>query len=321
MNAAVRNLRCAVTVLALPALLLWGGAAAAEDYVLGADDVIAVSVWLHPELERTVTINSSGMIIYPPLGELRAAGLTPRQLGDRLAERLGGFLRQTTAVTVTVTQFMSQSVFVSGAVARPGRYGFERIPGLIDAISQAGGALPGADLSRVQVVRKEGEIRKSINADVASALRDGIGVPLPDLRPGDTIVVPATLAGVTSAAGEGVGVLGEVNRPGLYPVGGGQDLWTVLAAAGGITLRGDLSNVSVITRQGAGQAVVTVNLRDALAHGTRAPFVLRSGDVVFVASTAATAAGKTWIALQQVLAASRDVLNLVLIRDVFTRGR
>jgi polysaccharide export outer membrane protein len=75
----------------------------AEDHVLGADDVIAVSVWLHPELERTVTINGSGMITYPPLGEIRAAGLTPRQLGDPLAERLGGFLRQTPAVRVTVT--------------------------------------------------------------------------------------------------------------------------------------------------------------------------------------------------------------------------
>jgi protein involved in polysaccharide export with SLBB domain len=54
---------------------------------------------------------------------------------------------------------MSQSVFVSGAVARPGRYGFERIPGLIDALSQAGGALSRADLSRVQMVRRMGTAR------------------------------------------------------------------------------------------------------------------------------------------------------------------
>ncbi|MEK7329937.1 MAG: polysaccharide biosynthesis/export family protein [Candidatus Eisenbacteria bacterium] len=319
MNPAVRNMLRPVIVFALPAVLLWAGAAVAEDYVLGPDDVIEVSVWLHRELERTVTIDGSGMITYPPLGEMQAAGLTPRQLGDRLAERLGGFLRQTVAVTVTVTQFMSRSVFVSGAVARPGRYGFERIPGLIDAISQAGGALPGADLSRVQVVRKEGETRRSIDADVASTLRDGVGVQLPELRPGDTIVVPGALAGVASAAGDGVGVLGEVNRPGLYPVGGGQDLWTVLAAAGGISPRGDLSNVNVITRQGAGQVILKVNLRDVLAHGTRAPFVLRSGDVVFVASTATTAAGKTWAVLQEVLGTSGDVLRLLLVRDVLTR--
>jgi polysaccharide export outer membrane protein len=310
-------MRRAVSVLALPAVLLWAGPAQAQDYVLGPDDVIEVSVWLHKDLDRTVTINSSGMITFPPLGEIQATGLTPRQLGDRLAERLGGLLRQTVAVTATVTQFMSHSVFLSGAVARPGRYGFERMPSLIDVIGQAGGALPGADLSRVQVVRQEGEARTLLVADVASALRDGVGVQLPQLKPGDTIVVPGGIG--RGAAGEGVGVLGEVNKPGLYPVEGDADLWTVLAAAGGIGARGDMSNVNVITRQGSGQAVVTFDMRDMLAHGARSPFFLRSGDVVFVPSTATTAAGKSWTVLREVLITSRDVLRLWLVRDVLNR--
>jgi hypothetical protein len=170
------------------------------------------------------------------------------------------------------------------------------------------------------VVRKEGETRKSISADVASALRDGVGVPLPELKPGDTIVVSGSVGGVGSAIGGGVGVLGEVNKPGVYPVGVGQDLWTVLAAAGGIGARGDLRNVNVITRQGASQAVVTVDLRSMLAHGARSPFVLRSGDVVFVASTATTASGKTLVVLKEVLDTSRDVLRLWLVRDVFNNN-
>jgi polysaccharide export outer membrane protein len=320
MKDAVRNMWRAVSVLALPAVLLWTGPAEAQGYVLGPDDVIEVSVWLHKDLDRTVTVSNSGMITFPPLGEMQAAGLTPRQLGDRLSDRLSSLLRQTVAVTATVTQFLSHSVYISGAVARPGRYGFERIPGLIDVIGQAGGALPGADLSRVDVVRKEGETRKSIPADVASALRDGVGVPLPELKPGDTIVVSGSVGGVGSAIGGGVGVLGEVNKPGVYPVGVGQDLWTVLAAAGGIGARGDLRNVNVITRQGASQAVVTVDLRSMLAHGARSPFVLRSGDVVFVASTATTASGKTLVVLKEVLDTSRDVLRLWLVRDVFNNN-
>jgi polysaccharide export outer membrane protein len=307
--------------LALALAVLWTGTATAQDYVLGAEDVIQISVWLHAELERTVTVGSGGTITFPPLGEVPAAGLTPKQLGDKLGERISSFLRQTTAVTVTVTQFTSRSVFVTGAVARPGRYGFERIPSVIDVLSQAGGALPGAELSRVQILRKEGDSRRTIEADVASALRDGVGVRLPELKPGDTVTVPGTLGPGTSAAGEGVGILGEVGRPGLYPVGSGQELWAVIAAAGGFTARGDLANVRVITRQGAGQAVVTIDLRDALRRGTRAPFLLRSGDVVYVASTASTASGKTWAGFQQVLAISRDLLNLVVIRDVLQRPR
>ena len=97
--------------LAVFGALVWAPGAQAQDYVLGPEDVIQVSVWMHPELERTVTIGVDSMITVPPLGPVRAAGLTPRQLGDRLARELGSFLRQTTAVTVTVTQFTSRSVF------------------------------------------------------------------------------------------------------------------------------------------------------------------------------------------------------------------
>lgn len=307
------------TTLVAGAMLVWAAGAQAADYVLGADDVIQISVWLHPELERTVAIASDGTITYPPIGSVQAAGLTPKQLGDRLGNQLSSFLRQTTAVTVTVTQFLSRSVYVSGAVARPGRYGFEKIPSLVDVINQAGGAIVGAELSHVQVVHRDGENRTTVIADVGSALRDGIGTPLPELRPGDTVMVPGTTLPGTTTPGDGVGVIGEVTRPGLYPVTGTGDVWSVLAAAGGLAQKGDLSNVSVITRQGTGQAVVTLDLRSALRHGSRAPFVVRSGDVVYVGSTQSTATGKGWYALQQVLGVSRDLLNLLLIRDIARR--
>jgi polysaccharide export outer membrane protein len=312
----MRNAMLAAAI-AMLGLVAWTPPATAQDYVLGPEDVIQISVWMHPELERTVTIGLDSMITVPPLGAVRAAGFTPRQLGDRLSRELGSFLRQTTAATVTVVTPMSQSVYVSGAVAKPGRYGFERMPSLVDVISTAGGATAGAQLGRVQIIRREGENRRTIEADVASALRDGMGVPLPALRPGDTVVVPALAAPGATAPGEGVGVIGQVIRPGLYPVGaGGQDLWTVLAAAGGAGPKGDLSSVHVITYQGAGQAVVTVDLRHALKHGARAPFIVRSGDVVFVSSTEARGAGRMWAGFQAALGVSRDVLGLVLLRDI-----
>jgi polysaccharide export outer membrane protein len=304
-------------VLALMAL--WVGAASAQEYVIGNEDVLQVSVWLHPELERTVTVSGSGSIIYPPMGEVPVAGLTLKQLGDKLGERVSSFLHQTTAVTVTVAQYNSRSVFVSGAVSKPGRYGFEHIPGLIDVISQAGGALPGADLTQVQVIHRNGEARSTITADVASALRDGVGVKLPELQAGDAVVVPGTNLPGTSAAGTGVGILGEVTRPGLYPVGISQDLWAVIAAAGGPTAKGNLQKVQVITRQGTHQVVATINLRDVLRRGARSPFMVRPGDVVFVGSTNSTARGRTWEGFQQVIAVSRDLLNIVLLRDVIRR--
>lgn len=290
-------------------ILLAAGPARGDEYVIGTEDVLQVSVWMHPELERAVAVGADSNITFPPVGNLKAGGQTTDQLATRLADRLSSYLRQTATVTVTVTQYLSQSVFVSGGVATPGRYGFERLPGVIDAISRAGGAIPGADLSQVQIIRRDGDLRRPQTVDVARALREGTDAELPALRPGDAVVVPAEPVGGVATGGDVAGVLGQVTRPGLYPVGAGQNLWMVLAAAGGLTPRGNLGDVRVMRPKDSGTSVFSVDLKGHLANGARESFMVRSGDVVFV-----TGRG-TWSALTQVLSVSRDLANLVVMVD------
>ncbi|NOT34594.1 MAG: hypothetical protein HOP12_10535 [Candidatus Eisenbacteria bacterium] len=312
-----RRLATVCVWLAGVVLALTASTAHAEDYLLGAQDEISITVYLHPELERVTSIDANGNVTFPPVGEVKAAGLTPRQLGDRLAERLSTFLRQTTAVTVGVRQYVSRSVFVSGAVARPGRYGFERLPGVIEAIGQAGGALPGADLSRVQIVRVEGESRRTLTADVARTMRDGVLTGLPELKVGDTIVIPSGFgADPFAAPGAGSAVLGQVAKPGLYPVGDGIDLWNLLAIAGGLTGSGDLSNVRVLTREGDGMTAVRVDLKNVLTRGTRTPYKVREGDVVFVPTTTASGFGRAISGFGTVLGITRDVFQIVVLADI-----
>lgn len=289
----------------------------AADYVLGAEDVIQVSVWLHPELERSLTIRGDGSVTLPPVGDIKAAGLTPKELGDRIADRLSAYLRQTTTVTVTVTQYLSRSVFVQGAVAKPGRFGFESIPALVDVLAQAGGALPGANLGGVQVVRREGDATRTLAADVASVLRSGDTSALPVLRPGDTVIVPEGAGGAGSASGgEGVGVIGEVGKPGLYAVGGPTDIWMLLAQAGGLTDRGRLEDVRVLSRGDAGVTVAIVDLREVLDRGSRAATMIRPGDVLVVMPKGPS----FWSGLTTVLGLSRDALNVLLLVDYFNNN-
>lgn len=303
-------------VLAVAAVLAWPTASLAEGYVLGTEDVVAISVYLHPELDRNIAIDADGNITFAPIGAIKAAGQTPKQLGDKISERLATYLRQTTSVSVTVSQYFNRSVFVQGAVARPGRYGFERIPGLVEVIGTAGGAAVGADLSRVEIVRRDGAGRRTVYANVAAALRDGNTTAIPELMPGDIVTVPGGLGSGAGVPGEGVGVLGEVARPGVYPVGAGQDLWSVLAVAGGTTARGDLSNVRVLTRTGASQAVVTFDLKETLKRGSLRPQIVKPGDVVYVAPSGASKLATAFGGFQTVLAISRDLLNLALLRTL-----
>lgn len=281
-------------------------------YVLGPDDVVSISVWLHPELERTARIRSDGSIVFPPIGEIQASGLTPKGLGDRIADRLSAYLRQTATVTVTVTEYSSNSIVVSGAVAAPGRYGFERIPLLLDAIDRAGGAVVEADLSRVQILRREGDSRRMLYADVSAALQSGSAASLPELKPGDTIVVPA-ISGGDLPPGTGVSVLGQVTRPGVYGVGDGQDLWAVLAASGGLGPEGDLARVVILRRNETSQTSTMLNLRDILRSGGATPYLVYSGDVVFVERTGQSFWGKVGRGFNGLLAISRDVLNIVVL--------
>ncbi len=308
--------------LALATVLGWAMPSQAADYRIGKEDVLSVSVWLHPELERTVTVSSDGKIVFPPLGELQAEGVTPKDLGERIAERLGSYLRQSSQVTVTVMQYNSNSVYVNGAVSRPGRYGFEKIPGLAEVIGSAGGATAGADLSHVQIFRREGNVRRTLMADVASFLRDGRPA-LPELKAGDTIVISATVGpggtgGGIGVGGEVVAVLGEVQKPGLYGVGPGQDLLMVLAQAGGTTPNANLSRVRIVVRSpgSESQTVFNVNLQRAVERGSSRPFQVNPGDVVVVTPRGASNWGRTWTGFTAVLSASRDIVNIALIEQV-----
>jgi polysaccharide export outer membrane protein len=306
--------------LALALALAFTPARAAE-YRIGKEDVIGVSVWLHPELERTLTVNAEGNVALPPVGEIHAEGLTARELGERLAERLGAYLRQPTQVTATVTQFNSNSVYVSGAVSKPGRYGFESIPGLVEVIGTAGGATAGADLSQVQVIRRDGEARRTLLADVASYLRSEGQAVLPELKPGDTVVVPASMVGGAGGAGGGgevVAVLGEVQKPGLYAVGAGQDILQVLSQAGGATPRADLKRARVVARTGGSQTVFSVDVRRTIEHGSANPFVVRAGDVVVLTPTGASTFSQGWAGFTTLLTVSRDVLNIALLNEILT---
>jgi len=292
-------------------------AASAAGYVLGNEDVLQVQVYLHPELDRTTTIDANGDVTFAPIGAIKAAGLTPRQLGDRISERLSNYLRQTTQVTVTVSAYNSRSVFVNGAVAKPGRYGFEIIPSLTEIIGQAGGALPGSDLSRVQIVRSEGAQRRTITADVASTLRNGDVSTLPTLRPGDTVTIPMGIGmGQYSGEGGGAGVIGEVGKPGLYPVGEGQDVWTLLAVAGGPTRQSKLSDVRVITREGGGATVVKLDLKEMLQRGSRQMYTVKDGDVIYVPQNSASKFISVFGGISTLTSITLDVFQIMVLQEV-----
>jgi len=112
------------------------------DYLIGSGDLLGIDVFDVPELSREVRVNETGFISLPLMpSKIKAGGMTPYQLQDKLAELLQtNGLVSTPQVSVSVKEQHSQPITVIGAVKNPMVIQALRKTTLLQALSQAGGA-------------------------------------------------------------------------------------------------------------------------------------------------------------------------------------
>lgn len=164
-------------------------------FLLGPEDLLEITVWKNPDLSRVTPIRPDGLISIPIIGDVQAAGLTADALAHRIADRLKQFVAGSPAVSVSVKELNSYSVFVLGEVSKPGKYQAKSYVTLLQAISIAGGFTEFAKKNKLQVVRvrpngdhKLHEIRIPVRYDDLVAGRGEPGNII--LLSGDTVVVP-----------------------------------------------------------------------------------------------------------------------------------
>ncbi|MGD0547605.1 MAG: polysaccharide biosynthesis/export family protein [Terracidiphilus sp.] len=159
-----------------------------DSYVIGATDVLAISVFKEPTLSGALLVRPDGMISIPLLGDVMASGKTPLQLAGEIAAKLKKFI-QDPNVTVTLTAMNSKRVYMIGEIGRSGP--LEMTPGmtLLQAIATAGGLAPFANSKKIYILRNDGGKQQKIPVQYKQALRGDSSLNL-ILIPGDTIVVP-----------------------------------------------------------------------------------------------------------------------------------
>lgn len=158
-------------------------------YIIGAQDVLDISVWKEKELTETVPVRPDGRISLPLLNDMQAAGLTPTQLADQITKGLKKFVTDP-QVTVVVTQINSQRVYLIGEVKRAGAYPL--LPGetVLQALSSSGGFTMFANMKKIYVLRTVNgkQDKYPVNyKDVVDGKRPDQNIVL---KAGDTIVVP-----------------------------------------------------------------------------------------------------------------------------------
>jgi protein involved in polysaccharide export with SLBB domain len=118
---------------------------------LTAGDVVKITFPAAPELNQSQKIGTDGTLSLPLVGEVHAAGKSPGELQRELASLYKPQL-QDSEVTVTL-EARAIPVVISGAVQKPGKIIFERPATVLEAIMEAGGFTPEADLKRISLVR------------------------------------------------------------------------------------------------------------------------------------------------------------------------
>src|SRR5579863_2913769 len=196
---------------------------------IGADDLVAISVYDSPELTRTVRVSSEGEIRLPMLAQgIRAAGLLPSELEAAIVKTLRSQqILVDPVVTVTVAEYRSRPIDVVGAVKRPVTFqAFGKVT-LLDAITRAEGLAPEAG-TEILLTRTTSEGKTVTEHIPVKALFDGGDARLnPRLWGGEEIRVPE--------AGK-IYVAGSVKHPGAFTLkdDAGTTVLKVLALAEGL---------------------------------------------------------------------------------------
>jgi polysaccharide export outer membrane protein len=252
------------------------------EYIIGGRDVLEITVYDEPDLDRKVRVSNRGYISFPLIGNVKVAGLSAAQMEEKLESLLKRGYLINPQISVNISEYRSNEIYVLGAVNKAGAYPLMGENNLLEALSRAGGIATTKEgflaSKELYIIREElsaEEGIKYIRVDLNRLLAQGdLSLNIP-LKGRDTIYVPQV---------DSIFVYGEVNSPGSYKLL--EKEVTVLEAvtrAGGLTKYAAANRTKVIRYEGGVGTTIKVDLKAITKGGDRRKdVVLKPGDVVIV---------------------------------------
>jgi polysaccharide export outer membrane protein len=248
-----------------------------EEYRVGRDDLIEVSVFDVPELSSSVRVTATGLISLAFAGVIEAAGKTTHEIERTIEDSLKMHFMRDPHVTVFVREYASQPVSIGGAVRRPGTYQIKGQKNLLDMLAQA----EGLDLNAgkvIQVLRRSGDSAegvRTITIDADDLFQNGkteLNIPI---QAGDTINV---------LRASSIFIVGEVVNPGEFPLTQGKSFTagTAIAVGKGFTREAKKNDCKIIrVHSDRTKEEIPVNLEKIL-DGSLNDVPLLPDDILFV---------------------------------------
>jgi polysaccharide biosynthesis/export protein len=223
---------CALICFAAPAL--------ARDYQIGEGDVISISVYDNPDLDKKDRVSNEGVIVLPLIGQVKANGLTATELSKEITARLADGYLVDPHVSVYVEEFRSQKVTILGEVNSPGLYEISGQTSFLELVSRAGGftALAGED-AVVKRIGATGQPKDVIRIDLKNFMEKGDTSVDVALQNGDSIFVKKALLFYVN---------GEVRSPNAFKYQENMTVIKAITLASGFTEKASPTNVKIIRK-------------------------------------------------------------------------
>ena len=219
-----------------------------QEYRIGKDDLIEITVFEVPELGSTPRVTAAGTISLPLIGPIEVAGHTPQELERSIEEALKKNYVNDPHVTVFVREYASQPVSLIGAVKVPGIYQIKGRKFLLDMLAMAQGIDQSAG-SIIQVVRSKSVVGEFSNqdSDAGETLTIGIEDLFENGKTELNIPIFAVDVIIVLRAGS-VFVVGEVVRPNEFVLRNGKNITVsqAVALANGFTKEAKKSDCIIV---------------------------------------------------------------------------
>jgi len=160
-----------------------------EEYIIGAEDQLDISVFDEPKFDVKQTVRPDGKIGVKLLGDVQAAGLTTKQVEMLIAEGLKPAVLNA-RVTVIVLDIHSKFVTIMGnGVAKTGSYPIGGPMRVVDLLARAG-LNDFAKKNEIVIFRPTGNASFTKFPFDYDAFAKGNYLLNILLRSGDTVIVP-----------------------------------------------------------------------------------------------------------------------------------
>lgn len=204
-----------------------------SDYILGPGDELQIRIWGQLEADLRTTVDRSGQVYIPRVGQISVAGVHYGELEEYLKNAISKIFRNFN-LTANVGRLRSIQVLIVGNARYPGTYTIGSLSTLVNAIFTSGGPTPQGSLRHIEV-RRNG--KTVTDFDFYDLLIKGDKSKDVRLQPGDVLYI--------APVGPLVAVSGSVNNAAIYELRGNTTLDDLIEFAGGLSSLADTGRITM----------------------------------------------------------------------------